>query len=85
MRTTVTLDDSLLRAAKQRANERGTTLSVVVADALRADLARREAMASAERFETITYGHGAALPGVDINDNRALRDLLDEDGWTSSM
>lgn len=84
MRTTITLDDELLRRAKLEALERGTTLSRIVADALTADLGR--VGSPAEPFEMITYGGGDPLPGVDINDNRALRDVLDEDGrWTSSM
>lgn len=86
MRTTVTLDDELLRRAKREAADRGTTLSKVVADALSADLARVDS-APREPFRMITYyGPGGTQPGVDLNDNRALRDLLDEDGsWTSSM
>lgn len=86
MRTTITLDDELLRRAKREAAERGTTLSRVIADALSADLDRVDS-SSDEPFRMITFhGPGGTLPDVDINDNSALRDILDEGGgWTSSM
>lgn len=48
------------------------------------DHAPEASQAGQEPFETPTYGDGPSLPGVDLNDNRALRDLLDEDEWTSS-
>lgn len=87
MRTTISLDDELLRRAKLEAADRGTTLSGVIADALRSDLERVQPHQRCEPFAMVTFfGEGGSHPDVDINDNRALRDLLDEDGgWTSSM
>ena len=41
MRTTVNLDDELLRRAKERAARQGRTLSEVVSDALRVLLAEQ--------------------------------------------
>ena len=41
MRTTVNLDDELLRRAKERAARQGRTLSEVVSDALRVSLAEQ--------------------------------------------
>ncbi len=43
VRTTIRLDDGLLAAAKRRAADNDTTLTAVIEDALRADLARRPA------------------------------------------
>lgn len=84
MRTTVDLDPDLLQDARRRAVERGTTLSAVVADALRADLLRRSTDAPRKPFTTVTFdGEGGTQPGVDINDNRALAERLDGDAWTS--
>lgn len=54
MRTTLILDDALVRAAKQKAARAGITLSALVAHALRDALAARER--DAPRFEMITYG-----------------------------
>lgn len=53
MRTTLVLDDQLLRQAKRRAAERNTTLSAVVNDALRESL--REQPARARPFRLITF------------------------------
>lgn len=84
MRTTVNLDSDLLHDARRRAVERGTTLSAVVADALRADLLRRSTDASRRPFATVTFdGEGGTQPGVDLDDNRSLAELLDGDAWTS--
>jgi hypothetical protein len=87
MRTTISLNDELLRRAKREAADRGTTLSGVIEDALRCDLERGQPRQRVEPFVMVTFfGEGGSHPDVDINDNRALRDLLDEDGgWTSSM
>lgn len=87
MRTTISLDDELLRRAKREAAERGTTLSGVIADALRCDLERGHPHQPLEPFTMVTFfGAGGSPADVDIDDNSALADTLDEDsGWTSSM
>lgn len=54
MRTTLILDDALLREARRRAAERGTTLSQVVNDALRAAF-RTEPRRRAP-LKLVTYG-----------------------------
>lgn len=87
MRTTISLDDELLRRAKREAADRGTTLSAVIADALRTDLERTQSHQAIEPFAMVTFfGEGGTHSDVGIDDNSALRDILDEDGgWTSSM
>ena len=64
MRTTVNLDDQLLRDAKLLAQQTGRTLTAVIEDALRERLARRHAAAACgtTRLPTVT-GHGP-LPGL---------------------
>jgi hypothetical protein len=75
VRTTVTIDDHLLAAAKRRARERGKTLGEVVSAGLRRELAQPE---QSELVEVpVFHGHGGVLPGVDLNSNRALAELLD--------
>ncbi|MEJ7797365.1 MAG: type II toxin-antitoxin system VapB family antitoxin [Solirubrobacteraceae bacterium] len=76
MRTTINVDDGLLAEAKRRAAERGTTLTKLIEDALRTTLSQRDEP-NEERFETITFRGGGLMPGVDLDDNAALRDLLD--------
>jgi hypothetical protein len=81
MRTTITIDDQLFRVFKVRAAELGTTFSSEVESALRRDLDRQRAeRTDAEPFVLITAGEGSGglLPGVDINSNAALQDLLDQ-------
>lgn len=78
MRTTIRLDDQLLRAAKQYAAERGTTLTAVIEDALREVLARREPQ-DREPFRLVTFGQGGLRRGVDLDDSAGLLDLMDRD------
>jgi len=58
MRTTLILDDALLRQAKRRAAERDLTVSDLVNEALRESLART--MPEAPPFSMVTYGRGSA-------------------------
>jgi hypothetical protein len=78
MRTTVRLEDHLLAAAKQRASERGSTLTSVIEDALRESLLR-EAPRPDERVALPRFGQGGLLPGVDLSNNEALRDIMDDE------
>jgi hypothetical protein len=76
MRTTVRLNDELLAAAKQRAAADHTTLTALIEDALRRTLALRP-VTSGKRFRVRPFGDTATLPGVDLDDSAALRDLMD--------
>ena len=77
VRTTVNLDDELLRRAKERAARQGRTLSEVVSDALRVSLAEQ---AGPRREVTLpTFGGSGLKPGVDLEDKDALAALLGED------
>ncbi len=83
MRTTINLDDGLLAEAKRRAAEHGTTLTGLIEDALRETLARRDE-SDDEPFATIAYRGRGLMPGVDLDDGAALRELLDGGGaWSS--
>lgn len=79
MRTTVTIDDRLLREAKAAAARGGRTLSDLVDDGLRMLLARGSAGATATRVDLPTFGGSGVRPGVDLQDRIGLADLLDED------
>lgn len=76
MRTTVRLDDDLLAAAKQRAAADRTTLTSLIEDSLRQTLAVRPVEPD-ERFSLRTFSGSGTLPGVDLDDSVALRDLMD--------
>jgi len=80
MRTTLDLDDQLLKEAKKLAAERGTTLTAVMEDALRIVVRRVDRAERRRRVRLPTFGVPGEgfMPGVDISDNAATRDLLDE-------
>jgi hypothetical protein len=79
MRTTVSIEDSLLTAAKQRALERKTTLSGVVEDALRLALSSEPDGEETERIELpVSRRTGGTRPGIDVSAGSRLRDLMDD-------
>ena len=77
MRTTVNIDPDVLRKAKQRAADEGRTLSDLVTETLRERLARRRPPGRGS-FAAVTFGEGGTLPGVDVTNNAAVRDLMDD-------
>jgi hypothetical protein len=77
MRTTVRLDDDLLRDAKRHAAATGRTLTAVIEDALREALGRRRQQGSRRRIKLRTVGGSGTQPGVDLDDSSALLDLMD--------
>lgn len=76
MRTTVSIDDNLLAAAKDRARSRGESLGDVLEDGLRLLLTDA---APTEPFDPPTFKGTGVRPGVDLTSNRAIYDLLDEE------
>ena len=76
MKTTLNLNDQVLRKAKNRAARDGITLTRFVEDALRARLAaaRDKTPPFRLRLETVT---GNRPPSVDISDRDALYDVID--------
>jgi hypothetical protein len=82
MRTTIRLDDRLLADAKKLAIDTGRTFTEVVEDALRLALSQRSQKPSRKPFKLHTCGGGGLQPGVDLSNNAALADLMDEyDGF----
>lgn len=76
MRTTVSISDELLLAAKRRAKERGQTLGEVLDAALRRELSTRTGEARPP-VPVFRDGNGPR-PGVDLRSNAALHEALDE-------
>ena len=83
MRTTINLPDDLLRSLKKRAAERGTTVTALIEDSLRAALAERASRARAKPIRLKTYGRSGLQPGVDLDDSAALWDLMESTGGAS--
>lgn len=76
MRTTVNIDDELLRRAKELAARSGRSLGEVVDDALRLALAPRRRKADVPPLPVA--GGSGLQPGVDLEDREALAELLGE-------
>jgi hypothetical protein len=75
MRTTMDLNDALLRQAKRRAADEGRALRQVVETALRLYLGKRDRPPGYKlRWRTES---GRLLPGVRLDDRDALFDLMD--------
>lgn len=78
MKTTLNLEDGLIRRAKEIAAQRGTTLTRIVEDALR-DALREDRVAS--DFDlTIPTVRGRSAPSIDPADRERLYDVLDPPG-----
>jgi len=79
MRTTLNLDDRLVKEVKARAVAEGRTFTSLVEEALQALIRHHEAVVT-DRVELPTWSGGGLLPGVDLDDHEALKVLLESDG-----
>lgn len=78
MRTTVRLEEALLRRAKAEAARRGETLTALIERGLRLALAGSRRPAPRPRIKLpVSRATGGTRPGVDVDDSAALLDLLE--------
>jgi len=77
MRTTIRINDELLRKAKKRAVETDRTLTQVVEDALRREVEAGGSPPNQEAVDLPTAGEGGLQPGVDLDDTSSLLDRMD--------
>jgi len=80
MRTTLRLDEHLLRAAKAAAARHGHSLTAFVEEALRARLLPSSAANGRKKTIRLPTFKLKLRPNINLDDNRALRDLMDDDG-----
>lgn len=78
MKTTLDLDDKLLRLAKQRAAAAGIPLRAYIEDAIRARLLPRPNTRRAFTLD-LPIVEGTAPPAVDVADRNALYDLMERE------
>ena len=79
MRTTLRIDDDLLKEAKRIALESDRTLTEVIEDSLRETFARRKASRAARKKVVLpTSGHGGLKPGVNLSSSAELLELMEE-------
>lgn len=77
MRTTIRIDEKLLKEAKEQAARRGKTLTALIEDALRESLRRQHDSPKRQPVKLVTFGGQGLLPGVDLDDSAALLDLME--------
>jgi len=77
MRTTIRIDERLLKEAKQQAIRSGKTLTAIIEDALRESLTRQRGSGPRETVRLVTFEGKGLLPGVDLDDSAALLDLME--------
>jgi hypothetical protein len=76
MRTTLDLDDTLIRKAKGRAAAEGSTLTAVIEEALRRYLAPAPPATRRFRLKLLTR-RGRPVPGVDVADRDRLYERME--------
>jgi hypothetical protein len=79
MRTTLDLDETLIRRAKRRAADEGTTLTAVLEAALRQYLAPARPSSRAYRLKLLTK-KGRPIPGVNLADRDSLYERMEGRG-----
>ena len=77
MRTTINLDDALMREAKQLAARTGRTLTAVITDALRESLGRARRGTAPQPVQLTTFRGRGLQAGVDLDDSASLLDLME--------
>ena len=78
MKTTLNLNDQVLRHAKERAARDGITLTRFVENAMRAKLMATQSKGPAFKLKIPTV-KGKRPPNVDVSDREALYDVLDRE------
>jgi hypothetical protein len=79
MRTTLEIDDHVLRKAKELAAREGKTLTRIVEEALRERVAGPRQAARPFRLRPLTK-RGRLIPGVNLADRDALYERMDGRG-----
>lgn len=77
MRTTISLDEALLKQARRVALDRGISLNELVVVALRVELNRTKP-GHKMRIELPTFKGRGLRPGVDLDDSAALEEIMNE-------
>ena len=79
MRTTVRLDDGLLEQAKAEARQKQKTLTSLIEEGLRLVLANGGIPVRRKKIVLpVSRERGGVLPGVDLDNNASLLDVMDD-------
>lgn len=77
MRTTVRLDEELMREAKSYAARHQRTFTSVLEDALRQLLKEEDMQQTSERIDVIVHTGSGLRVGVDLDDRTTWQPMLD--------
>lgn len=77
VRTTIRLNDQLLKSAKQFAHESGKTLTSVIEDSLRPTLSRNRQAGKGKPLKLTTVNGKGLHSGVDLNHSANLLTIMD--------
>ena len=76
MRTTIRINDDLLKRAKKRAADEGRTLTSLVEDGLLLVLSQSKADRSRRVELPVSKATGGVLPGIDLNRSCDLEEIM---------
>jgi len=76
MRTTIRINDDLLRRAKSRAAKESRTLTSLIEDALALIVAEPKAPRRPRLKLPVSHASGGVLPGVDLNRSTDLEEVM---------
>lgn len=78
IRTTVRLQEGVLRQAKAEAARRHETLTLLIEEGLRLALAARQESSHRKKFALpVSRRKGGVLPGIDLSNSADLLDIMD--------
>jgi len=76
---TISLDENLVKQARIKAIQEGTSLSAKVREMLAAYVRQDEPLKAAVIPKLPTGGSGGLMPGIDPSSNRSFYDAMDND------
>lgn len=85
MRTTITLDDGLARALKERAHRSGKSFKATVNETLRAGLTAGGGLPRPRSYQLQPQSLGAATGDIDLDKALRLADRLEDDAIRREM
>ena len=78
MRTTIRLDERLLKSAKRYAHDTGRTLTALIEDSLRQALSPKTVKRGQKPIRIPTVSGRGLHPGVELDDSAALLTLMEQ-------
>ena len=78
MRTTISLEEALLKRARRAALDRGISFNELVVTALRIELNRTLKSNQKKKIVLPTFRGNGVRPGIDLDDSASLEDIMNE-------